>query len=401
MAGLHAYIESKLPPKDLEKKQFGEVFTPLTLVNEMLDAVAKYGDMGIWSNPNLKILDPAAGIGNFPLVAYEKLMAGLPRTKGLKTDEERRRHILENMLYMVELNGNNVRLMKKIFGGDKYKLNIVKGDFLEDKTHKKLLNMLGTKELEFDLVMGNPPYQNGKNSNFYVYFIKTANALLKPKGKLSFLTPNRFLIPDHLANDALLQMNPVFAKHTVTDMNVSTIIGYFLATNENYERKTLCEFASNKVKFINLHNPTPTNESNYAIKKISDKILSSKLPKLAFQSTKPTGDYIFIKRQWERYSPSKPSGGGRHVFSVSELEHDGKYLAITSKKQKKWLIWYLTRCKVTRFITAIYATSMNVPPFLWRSIPLPTEIEDMSDVMIIKELELKPNEITDIDMITK
>jgi hypothetical protein len=62
MAGLHAYIESKLPPKDLEKKQFGEVFTPLPLVNEMLDAVAKYGDKGIWSNPNLKILDPAAGI---------------------------------------------------------------------------------------------------------------------------------------------------------------------------------------------------------------------------------------------------------------------------------------------------------------------------------------------------
>ena len=89
------------------------------------------------------------------------------------------------------------------------------------------------------------------------------------------------------------------------------------------------------------------------------------------------------------------------MFSVSEIEHDGRYLAVTSKKQKKWLIWYLTRCKITRFITAIYATSMNVPPFLWKSIPYPNKIEDMSDVMIIDEFALKPNEITVIDMITK
>jgi hypothetical protein len=28
--------------------------------------------------------------------------------------------------------------------------------------------------------------------------------------------------------------------------------------------------------------------------------------------------------------------------------------------------WYLTRSKVIRFITKIYASSINVPPFLWK-----------------------------------
>ena len=396
---LHSYVERYLPPKSFEKKEFGEVFTPLTLVEEMLSAIEKHADKYFWKNPNMKILDPAAGIGNFPLIAFEKLMVGL--TSKIPNKNKRKKHILENMLYMIELNPPNVRLMRKIFGGKKYKLNIVKGDALDNKTYKQLLSLTGETELKFDIIMENPPYQNGKNSNFYVYFIKAAKILLKPTGKLLFLTPNRFLIPDHLANDALLQMNPIFAKHTVTDMKVSTIIGYFLAINESYEGKTLCAFESNKLKFINLHKPTPTSVSDYAVKKISDKILSLKLSKLAFQSTKPSGDYIFIKRQWERYSPSKPDGGGSHVFSVSEIEHDGRYLAVTSKKHKKWLIWYLTRCKVTRFITAIYATSMNVPPFLWKSIPYPNKIEDMSDVMITDEFALKPNEITVIDMITK
>ncbi len=195
MVGLHAYIESKLPPKDLEKKQFGEVFTPLTLVTEMLDAIDKYADKDFWKNPDLKILDPAAGIGNFPLVAYEKLMVGL---KGkIPQEAMRKKHILENMLYMVELNGNNVRLMKKIFGGDKYKLNIVKGDFLEDKTHKKLLDKLGTKELKFDLVMGNPPFSKSTSRDssatstgkIWQDFVTIGISFLCKEGYLTMISP--------------------------------------------------------------------------------------------------------------------------------------------------------------------------------------------------------------------
>jgi hypothetical protein len=208
MAGLHAYIESKLPPKDLEKKQFGEVFTPLTLVTEMLDAIDKYADKDFWKNPDLKILDPAAGIGNFPLIAFEKLMVGL---KGkIPQEAMRKKHILENMLYMVELNGNNVRLMKKIFGGDKYKLNIVKGDFLEDKTHKKLLNMLGTKELKFDLVMGNPPFQSlrqergGKSGQkIWQPIVYASYEMLNMKGLMTFIHPRGWRKPDAKSNKSL------------------------------------------------------------------------------------------------------------------------------------------------------------------------------------------------------
>ena len=49
-------INDCLKPKDVEKKENGEVFTPMPLVNEMLDKLPK----DIWKNKNLKWLDPSS-----------------------------------------------------------------------------------------------------------------------------------------------------------------------------------------------------------------------------------------------------------------------------------------------------------------------------------------------------
>jgi type I restriction-modification system DNA methylase subunit len=70
-----------------EKNKYGEVFTPKSLIEEMLDKLPK----NVWSNPNLKWLDPANGIGNFPMIAYIKLMDGL---KDEIPDKHRRQRFL-------------------------------------------------------------------------------------------------------------------------------------------------------------------------------------------------------------------------------------------------------------------------------------------------------------------
>ena len=54
-------------------KSNGEVFTPVYLINDMIDKLPT----DVWGNPDLKWLDPCAGIGNFPIVIIEKLMIGL------------------------------------------------------------------------------------------------------------------------------------------------------------------------------------------------------------------------------------------------------------------------------------------------------------------------------------
>lgn len=376
------------------------MFTPLPLVHEMLDAIETYADKDFWKNPKLKILDPAAGIGNFPLIAFEKLMKGLESVYPSK--KARKRHILEKLLYMVELNSNNVRLMRKIFGGNTYKLNIIQGDFLAESTQKKLMKQLGGNELKFDLVMGNPPYQKGKNSNFYTQFMAVSKSLTLPSSIISFLVPNRILIPSHEANKIAIDLDLRFVKHTVKDMQVSTDICYFIAFSTTYQGKTRCMFSNNVLKTISLYMPTPTSSSDYIVKKISDKILSNALPKLTFQSSKPTtSHYIFIKRQWERYSPSKPGGDGNHVFANSDNEKDGKFISATNLKWKNIMLWYLTRSKVIHFVTAVYASSMNVPPFLWQFIPCPETIEQRNDLALLNEFGITQDELQVIDSYTK
>ena len=194
-------IRNYLPVKDTEKKLFGEVFTPVELICEMLDKLPKE----VWSNPELKWLDPANGVGNFPLVAYYRLMDGLKDV--VKDREERSKHIIENMLYMVELNPINCKVCKKIFKmiDGKANPNIVTGDFLEEFIKTKNFR---DKTNKFDIVMGNPPYQavsvnlvsKGGGNNLYTKFIYGADKNLNENGYLLFINPPTYFSPGRSNN---------------------------------------------------------------------------------------------------------------------------------------------------------------------------------------------------------
>ena len=94
-------------------KKYGEVFTPVKLVNEMLDTLPNE----VWSNPNLKWLDPATGRNAvFPIEIYKRLMIGLENWEPNKF--KRYDHIWNNMIYMVEIQEDavdeSIELIKKL-----------------------------------------------------------------------------------------------------------------------------------------------------------------------------------------------------------------------------------------------------------------------------------------------
>jgi len=73
--------------------------------------------------------------------------------KCIKDKKQRKRHILENMIYTSELTPKNCWIYKNILDpNNKYKLNIYCGDSLTLDTQKEW----GIEK--FDIIVGNPPY---------------------------------------------------------------------------------------------------------------------------------------------------------------------------------------------------------------------------------------------------
>lgn len=137
---------------EVDVKKYGEVMTPLSFVEEILNALPKE----VWSNPYLKWLDPANGTGPFPIMVIYRLMEGLAEWE---PDEEKRyKHIVENMIYVAELQPKNMFLyMCAVDPFDAYKLNIYTGSFLDkERFEYHMKNVWGVER--FDIDLGNPPY---------------------------------------------------------------------------------------------------------------------------------------------------------------------------------------------------------------------------------------------------
>jgi hypothetical protein len=206
-------INDCLKPKEVEKKENGEVFTPMILVNEMLDKLP----IEVWKNKNLKWLDPATGMGNFPIAVYLRLMEGLKDE--IKDVKERKKHILENMLYMCELNKKNVLVCNQIFDiNNEYKLNLYEGDTLVFKPFETF------KVKQFDVILGNPPYNKGgirshtgkqlgeKNETIWTKFIEKAFKWLKPNGYLAYINPLSWLKKSHSLHNTMLEKHIIWMK---------------------------------------------------------------------------------------------------------------------------------------------------------------------------------------------
>jgi len=115
-----------------KRKDNDEVFTPPHLIEEMLDKL----DPSVWSDPTKTWLDPCAGIGNFSVLILKRLMEGLKTWQ--PNGELRKKHILEKMLYHVEMNPESIQKLQKILNPTgKYKLNIRCSDFLTFENQKK------------------------------------------------------------------------------------------------------------------------------------------------------------------------------------------------------------------------------------------------------------------------
>ena len=139
-------------------------------------------------------------MGNYPIAVYLKLFEGLK--KEIPDDKKRKKHILEKMLYMCEINKKNCYVVKQIYNiNNEYKLNIYEGDLLKFES-EKIFNIQ-----KYDIIMGNPPYNKSKESSLKggyggrslwdLFVVKSLNELLNDNGFLMFIHPPSWRKPEH------------------------------------------------------------------------------------------------------------------------------------------------------------------------------------------------------------
>lgn len=236
---------------EVEKKKFGEVMTPLELVKEMLATLPEE----VWSNPNLKWLDPANGTGPYPIMVIYKLMKGL---ESWEPDAEKRyKHIIENMIYVCELQPKNMFLyMCAVDPFDTYKLNIYTGSFLEEGFDFHMKNVWGVDK--FDVVVGNPPYnapmnkktKQGTTGNFIwdKFVMKSVENLIK-NGYLCFVHPPGWRKPNSgksktidvwntMSNLQLLYLEIHSIKDGLRVFGAGTRYDFYLLQNKKVDSQT-------------------------------------------------------------------------------------------------------------------------------------------------------------------
>ncbi len=424
-------INECLKPKEIEKRTLGEVFTPLNFINDhMLKNLENHYKikykMNIWEQKNFTWFDPATGMGNFPIAIYYKLMDGLKKI--IPNTNERKKHILEKMLYMSEINKKNCYVIKQIFNiNGNYKLNLYEGDSLKLNIKKRF------GKDKFDIVIGNPPYNDSFTSGGAIpLYNKFIEHYIDLGTSLTFVIPSRWFSSgkglDNFRNMMLNRMDIAYINHFDdasqifgNSVDIKGGVNYFLK-DENYNGK--CSFNGTEVvlnkfdafvdsKYYNIIDKLskfPSLTSIYLGRyygiESNDKNLSDDNKLVKCYVSKQKGfikyidkshikkDYKFWKVITTRAAHKHKSGfGNTFVGSPNEI-HTGSYLSfkVKTKDEAESLLSYF-QCKLPNFMLSLRKNSQDISESTCQWIPLPPLDRTWTDSDVYKYYKLTIAEI--------
>jgi methylase of polypeptide subunit release factors len=89
---------------------YGIVYTPEILVNKILNLIPQ----SFFSDKNMRWLDIGAGCGAFSINLYNRLLNDL--SNNFNNIEETKNHIIKNMIFMVEIYPEHIKILEDKFG---------------------------------------------------------------------------------------------------------------------------------------------------------------------------------------------------------------------------------------------------------------------------------------------
>ena len=427
-----------LKPKAIEKKTFGEVFTPMDFINDnMLKDIEEYWlknkNENIWTNEKLTWYDPATGMGNYPIAIYYKLMEGL-KTK-IPNEELRKKHIIEKQLYMGELNKKNCFVVKQIFNiNNEYKLNLYEGDTL----NLKLNEVFG--KTKFDIIIGNPPYNEElktKQGSAPALYNKFIEYYMNKCNLLSFIVPSRWFAGgkglDKFRDMMLKKTDIVYIKHyndacTIfgNSVDIKGGVNYFLIDGEY---NGLCDYNGSSLKLSNYDVFVDSKYYDIINKVIKHNSLSEIFIGQSYSGINSNDDRLIDKntnttllcyvsqqkgfiKYIEKDKITKERNFNKWKIITAEASFEGSsgfgnmfigkpneicnqsyvIFEVSSDDEAKSLLSYM-KCKLPNFMLSLRKISQHISKATCKWIPLPPLNKDWTDDMIYKYYKLSENEI--------
>lgn len=290
-----------------------DVTTPLELARDQVRRIPTRSG---------NVLIPGAGIGTYILAC---ILEGFS----------------PNQVTAIELNPSYSRLGSGMFS--RFGVTYLSGDYLTFNPTMK-----------FDVIIGNPPYQDSSNAaannKLWMKFIFLSLNLLKDDGYLSFVTPRSFVgatkVPGQirtlLSTDySLLQVNHDADSY----FKVSVEICSWLAVKQPYKGSTIVTEGSH-IRQIDLRTDLPIIRDKYAPNAIAEKIHSI-VKKDSTVKLKP----VFIESVLEEDFNGKYkvyySGRNKFYQSNQRLETRGKW-KIAFSFSATYKQWFVTQDDVIR-----------------------------------------------------
>jgi len=354
--------------------------------------------------------------------------------EGLKTQiidkEERKKHILENMLYMSEFNKKNVFVSKQIFDiENKYKLNIYHGDSLKLDTEKEW----GVPVEEF-VVIGNPPYNKElKRSGATAFYNEFVEKFIDKCKYQSFIIPSRWFAGGKGLNEfrkkMLKRKDIVYIQHFNdaskifgNSVSIEGGVNYYLK-DINYSG--LCNFNGNKINIgkydILVSNPSYYNLLDrltkypnvssicngryFGIETNDKRFVDKNQNTLKCYVSKVKGfikyidkDYIKKKYKFCKVVTAEANGGKKYfgnMFTANEEEvHSGSYISfkVETSEEAQSLQSYL-KCKLPNILLGLRKISQHINGNVCKWIPLPPLDKIWTNEKIYKYYKLTKEDI--------
>jgi hypothetical protein len=258
----------------------------------------------------------------------------------------------------------------------RFGVNYVLADFLE-----------WNPQMQFDVIVGNPPFQNGGNSAFYTKFFAKVETLLAQGGYFSLISPSKAAAKFSKGYKELAKVGWNSVEYGVDSLfpNIEQPMAIYSGStadvrngkleviangvSESFERGTVLP-----VQYVGSCKQFPDADANLTLS-IFEKFFKSEnklKEKFEVLDEAPSGPYVYLTAVAWRYHPAREKGGP-YALLAQLNEHDqylnGKFIRCKTQKEAEQIQWLLSRSLAYRFVAAASCRAKFLPRVLLEETP--------------------------------